>query len=191
MGNSKVAVAVSKLISLVQMISGICVVLFFGLGVIALLSQGDIVSAIVCLIFVALGVWLIKVSRKTSKLINEFKKYVAAISHKPDGYIPDIAASIGTSEDVVRTNLELMLKKKYFSNAYIDKSSNCIIISGRQSGQNMANSANASMPTGNVPNMISTVEMVTVKCPGCGGINTIAKGQTGECDYCGSGIKGE
>ena len=32
---------------------------------------------------------------------------------------------------------------------------------------------------------------ITVKCKGCGGINTIRKGAVSECEYCGSPIKGE
>lgn len=32
---------------------------------------------------------------------------------------------------------------------------------------------------------------ITVKCQGCGGINTIRKGTVAECDFCGSVIKGE
>lgn len=37
----------------------------------------------------------------------------------------------------------------------------------------------------------SSLMEITVKCQGCGGINTIRKGTVAECDFCGSVIKGE
>ena len=32
---------------------------------------------------------------------------------------------------------------------------------------------------------------ITIKCEGCGGVNTIRKGEVSECEFCGSTIKGE
>lgn len=193
MNNSKVAVAVSKTVSIVQMLCGIAALFMFGICTIVYLTDKEFASEtgiaflIVCLAFDALGVWLITLSRKKTKLIKEFKKYVTAISHDPNGYIPDIAASLGTSEDVVKNNIELMIEKKFFSNAFIDKNSNCIVLANRQAVQ-----AVSTAPSYNAANTSAfEAEMVTVKCSACGGINTIAKGQCGECDYCGSAIKGE
>lgn len=37
---------------------------------------------------------------------------------------------------------------------------------------------------------VSTPKIVTITCNGCGGISTLLKGQTGECEYCGSVIQG-
>lgn len=199
MNNSKVAIAVSKTVSLIQMLAGIAIVFMFGPCTIMYLTDKEFSAdvgvgfLIFCLVLDALGVWLIVLSRKKTKLMKEFKKYVAVISQDPNGYIPDIAATLGTSEDVVKNNIEQMIKKKFFSNAYIDRNSNCIVIANKQAVQNATTPANGFMNAQAAPtyNTAPAVEMVTVKCNGCGGINTIAKGQTGECDFCGSAIKGE
>lgn len=199
MNNSKVAVAVNKTISIVQMLAGIALIFVFGICTIVYVSDKEfaadsgVIFLLVCLAFDALGVWLIILSRKKAKLIRDFKKYVAAISHDPNGYIPDIADSLGLSEDAVKNNLELMIKKQFFSNAFIDRNSNCIVISNKQSASNEDASpnvfSNLSAVAANAAN--PAAEMVTVKCKGCGGINTIPKGAVGECDYCGCAIKGQ
>lgn len=195
MNKAKVAIAVSKTVSLVQMLVGIWIMFTVGLCAIALtdkkfMADTGVVFLIFLLILGALGVWLIVLSRKTTKLIKEFKEYVAVVSNDPDGYIPDIAASLGTSEDVVKKNLELMIKKNYFVNAFIDQNSNCIVIANKQ---NIIDST-AQQPQTNAfahavaPAATQAIEMVTIKCKGCGGINTIQKGIISECVYCGSPI---
>ena len=196
MNNSKVAIAVSRTVSLIQIVFGGFITIFFGLCIIVYLFDAEyrisagVAFLVVCLLFVALGILLIRSSRKKSKLIKEFQKYVTAISRDASGYIPNIAASIGTSEDAFRNNLDLMIKKKFFFNAYIDRNSNCIRIASKQSAQNITPaSSNVSATPAYAGSQAAT--MVTIKCQGCGGINTIANGQINKCDYCGSAIKYE
>lgn len=193
MNRSKVAVAVSKTVSFVQMLAGVAIVLLFGFCTIMYLADQEFSTdtgvgfLIFCLVLDALGVWLIVLSRKKTKLVKEFKRYVAVVSNDPDGSIPNIAAALGTSENVVRKKLELMIRKKYFANAFIDQNLNRIVVATKQN----AAVSTAQRPQTNAPVMSQAVEMVTVKCKGCGGINTLQKGVVGECDYCGSSIKDE
>lgn len=201
MDHSKVAIAVSKTLAVVQMGFGLIVLLAFGFCTIMyILDEEAAVEVgtgflVLCLVFDALGVWLIVLSRKKTKLIQAFKKYVTAISHDPNGYIPDIAASLGTSEHIVKANLEKMIQKKYFSNAFIDLNSNCIVIAAKQPAAVPAQQAmaEASKPGADTASCTpaQAPEIVTVKCRACGGINTVRKGAAAECDYCGSSIKGE
>lgn len=198
MNKSKVAIVVSKTVSVVQMIIGVVCLLFFGIVTIGMMADNTMdagtkgISIVICLAFDALGIWLIVLSIRKNRLIKEFKKYVGAVSNNTDGFIPDIAMSLGTSENIVKRNLELMIKKKFFVNAYIDKNTNCIKIINRQNANVNAVQHNNSNQQPSIPSTVSqAVEMVTVKCSGCGGINTIQKGAVGECDYCGSAIKGE
>ncbi len=203
MNNSKAAVVVSRIISLIQLLSAIVILFFFGILTIIYITDSEwaaeigVGSFIVFLVFDAIGILLIVLSRKRSRLIKEFRKYVTVISNDPNGFIPDIAAALGTSEDVVKSNIELMIKKKFFANAFIDKNSNCVVIGNRinMSGNVQVASQNAGFIE-NTKISSSAVkmqvpEMITVKCKGCGGINTLLKGQVGECDYCGSAIRGE
>lgn len=193
MNRSKVAVAVSKTVSFVQMLAGVAIVLLFGFCTVMYLTDREFAAdtgagfLIFCLVLDALGVWLLVLSRKKTKLVKEFKRYVAVVSNDPDGCIPNIAAALGTSENVVRKKLELMIRKKYFANAFIDQNLNRIVVATKQN----AAVSTAQRPQTNAPVMSQAVEMVTVKCKGCGGINTLQKGVVGECDYCGSSIKGE
>ncbi len=202
MNHSKAAIVISKTISWIQLLTGILFAFFFGIFTIMTIVEMpystvyDLPFLFFCLFGDALGIWLIVSARRKQTLLKRFKEYVMSISNNPTGYIPDIAASFGTSAEIVEQNLERMIHKKFFPNAYIDKNANRIVIVNRQTTQNTADqnttdqntaNQNTSAPTGSAA---SGVEMVTVKCKGCGGINTIAKGQTGECDYCGSAIKG-
>ena len=201
MNHSKVAVAVNKTIGIIQMILGLAVLFLFGLCTIAYIFDEETAAdvgvgfLIFCLVFDALGIWLLILSRRKIKLIAAFKKYVAAISCDPSGYIPDIAASLGTSEDVVKANLERMIQKKYFSNAFIDLNSNCIVIVAKNPADTAEQHARDTAPQSGADTVAypsaQAPEMVTVKCKACGGINTIQKGAAGECDYCGSFIKDE
>ena len=126
-----------------------------------------------CLFLDALIFLVFYSSKVLRKLLRDVQKYDAVLSQIPTGYIPDIAASLGKTEDAVRKDLDSLIRNKFFSPAYIDPNTNCIVF--------------AIKPAAPPPE----AEMVIVKCKNCGGINTIPKGQTGRCDYCDSPVKGK
>lgn len=194
---SKTALIVSQIIEKVQLILGILILGFFGLGTIGGLTDEELGSdtafLVTMIIFDLIGVLLIVLSRLRHKLIKNFKKYVSMLSNDPTGSIANLAAALGTSEANVNSNLEKMIKKKYFSNAYIDKAQNRIVLPNHvaapaaQPAETVHTSANAA-PSASVNAGAS--EMTTVICKGCGGVNTVPKGGVAECEYCGSGIQG-
>lgn len=187
MESSKTAIVISRLIELIEMIAGIFMTGFFSLAFIGCIGAGEGAGvALLVLVFVALGVLLIVKSRKRKALIDEFKKYVTKLSVDPTGSISGIASSLGTSEDVVRNNLNLMIKRKYFADAYIDKATDCIIV--KSLSNRKASTASQNSPQAGQNN--ETTEMVSVTCKYCGGINSVPKGKVCECDYCGSPING-
>lgn len=183
MNDSKLAM--SKAGSILRLVVGIVNVLLFGLLTIMYVTDKVFAAdvgigfLIFCLFFGGMGIWLIVLGSRTRKLLKLYEAYATAISNYPDGFIPDIAAALGTSETVVKKNLELMIKKKYFPNAFLDKNANCMII-GKQHLKRTASYVN-----------MEADDMVTVKCPNCGGVNTLRRGQKRECEYCGSLMKGE
>ncbi|MEQ2457035.1 hypothetical protein [Flavonifractor hominis] len=202
MTKSKVAIVVSRVISIIEMVIGLLYVFSFGFIIIMYLTDEELSSStgvgflIFCVIAEAFFIWLIRCSIKRAHLIKEFKRYVTVISAHSNGYISDIAASLGTPEHIVKANLERMMKKKYFSNAYIDYNTNRIVVINREAtAQNPTQPSRANTPNTNstqsTPSVSQTAEMITVKCKSCGGINEIRKGSVGECDFCGSSIKGE
>lgn len=190
---TKVAVTISKLVSLVQLLVGICILFLFGLCTIMYLSDAqfraemDMGTAflICCIILDVIGVVFIIFARKRSKLVKEFKKYVCYISNDPSGSIEGLAAAVGSSEDVVKKNLDTMINRNYFRNARVDQRTNCIVFENKAKKQ-----SNHPDKKGNEMGNTLQIEYTTVTCKCCGGINKIVKGSVTECEYCGSPIKG-
>lgn len=188
MNKTKTAIAINKIISLIEMITGITATVFFGMCAVFYITDPQfrvdvgVSFVFVTAAFIAVGVLLIIDSRKRKKLIKEFRDYVMVISNTPNGYIPNIAASLGVSEDIVKEKLEAMIEKKYFVNAFIDKRSNCIVLNNHHAPTQNSFAQNYNSFT-------DVAKEETVICKNCGGVNTVVKGKTIECDYCGSPIK--
>lgn len=192
MNNSKAAIVVSQIIEKIEFIVGVVAVIFWGLCDIMNIvdpieGMSPVGFEIFLLIMTALNVWLIIKARERKKMRLEFKKYVAHLSVDTSGNIQNLAVATGTSVDVVKKNLNFMIKKKFFPNAYIDVQNDCIVLpSVQQKTQVQAAS------TINVANVTQkAIEYVTCNCPNCGGINKIEKGATAECDFCGSPLTGK
>jgi uncharacterized protein with PQ loop repeat len=178
MNSSKAAIVISQIIEKLQLIAGIILTILFGLPAIICLFDKKTRAGviIVMIILTALGVLLIVFSRKRKKLINDFKTYVQRLSIDPTGSIDNLAAGLGTSQDVVKNNINLMIKKRYFSNAYIDTENNRVVFPIVLEQQ----------PTNAAKSTQSNIEYISVTCKSCGGINKMVKGTASECDYCGS-----
>lgn len=195
MKNSKVAIAVSKLVSIVQMFVGMFFLVFFGISTLMYLFDAElaathgIFSFVICLVFDALGVMLVIFSERRSKLIKEFKKYVSVISSEQTDSIASLASAMGISPDVVKRNIELMIERNYFVNTHINEETGCIIIG---SGTNNQQREARPIPQTNTAQSQSEshTQMIQLTCRCCGGINRIAKGSVSECDFCGSPING-
>lgn len=180
MNSSKAAIVISQIIEKVQLIAGILITIIFGLSAIANIGSNRTTGGIIFLMFVfaGIGVLLIIFSRKRKKLIKDFKTYVKRLSVDPTGSIENLASGLGTSQDVAKMNLEKMIKKRYFSNAYIDIENNRVVFPTASDNQQI----NASQDEMDAPK----IEYITATCKSCGGISKLAKGTVGECDYCGS-----
>lgn len=185
MNNSKAAVTVSGIISKIQIVCGVICIFFGIMGISIIEEQQDKGVAItLTIIFLGGGFLLVRNSRRRKKLIQEFKKYVIYISENPFGSISDLAMSMGKSEDEIRKNLDIMIKKKYFTNAYVDLKENRVVISNAKPVNNVPE--NYTAPTINPDD----IEYVSITCPSCGGVNKVEKGTVYECDFCGSHING-
>ena len=86
MNKSNTAITVSKIISLIQLISGVLLSIFFGLCIIYYVTDanyrvyvgvGFFITSLIC---EAIGIVLIVFSRKRKKLIKMFREYVSYIS---------------------------------------------------------------------------------------------------------------
>ncbi|NLJ31339.1 MAG: hypothetical protein GX424_07060 [Clostridiales bacterium] len=182
--NSKTAIVISQIIATVQMVFGVLFVLF---GLLGGLGQKTIDAAdiVVIILFVGGGIWLILSSVKRRKLVRLFRQYVSILSRNESCSIADLALATKASEDAVQSKLQKMIKKKYFTSAYIDRDTHRVVLPRHAypSAPNAADGINREAQ--NMP------EVVTVVCKGCGAVNRLVKGQVSECEYCGSAIKGE
>lgn len=192
MKNPKVVVGMSRVIGVLQEVIGFLLAILFGLFVIVIFAadlfeitkEGGIATLVICLCLTALGVWLIVCGRRNRILAKKYNTYKEAVKQNPCGCISDIATAAGVSFESAKKDLEAMIRKKFFPNVFIDWSTNSL-------------STCFDEPDANTNWRVETksasvgAEMITVKCPGCGGINSVPKGESGECEYCGSALKGE
>lgn len=181
MNKSKVAIVVSRLVGMVQLLSGGFLLGLFGLLTLMYIFDSEFQMdvgpslLVVCLVFDSIGIMLILLSRRTKKLIAEFKKYVSILSAAGIETIEALAATIGKPQAVVKKNIELMIKRNYFVNAYINHETNQLVIA-KTSDININQKVNG--------------EQLVCNCKNCGATNRIVKGNGANCDYCGTPIKG-
>lgn len=191
MNSSKTALVINQIIEKVQLVAGIIILLLFGLCTIMSLYDHELGAGgflQFCLVCDVIGLVLIIFSRKRRKLTVDFKKYVTALSGNETGNIDYLAAALNTSPDIVKSNIEKMIKKNLFANAYIDANSNRLVIGGKSQA---AAQSRPVPPVINQAPVQQKIEYMTVNCKGCGGVNKVARGAVTECEYCGSMIKGE
>ncbi|MDE7205808.1 MAG: hypothetical protein K2N90_01355 [Lachnospiraceae bacterium] len=188
MNKTKVAIVVSQFIETIQSICGwiLTALMVLTLTVCAVEGELEVSTTIISIIVLGIGVYLIIVSKKRKRLRLSYKKYVAALSVDPTGSIQSLAATVGVSADVCRTDLQKMINKKFFDNAFIDKINDRFVIPVELSGESRVGNYQDAIVNGSHSN----VEYVACDCPNCGGANRIIKGQTAECDFCGSPING-
>ncbi|MCM1233168.1 MAG: hypothetical protein NC489_23865 [Ruminococcus flavefaciens] len=185
MNKSKVSIAMSQVIEKIEKIAGVCCAVFFGLIALVAMFDGseDPAGMIILMWFLcAAGIAVFMAGQKRTKMRLEFKKYVTQLSVDPSGSLENLASATGTSVDVVKNNLKYMIKKAFFTDAFINEQENeLVLLSIAQRSQQQNTSTGTS----------AQAEMVACTCPCCGGINKIIKGMVGECDFCGSPLMSE
>lgn len=187
MNQSKTAIVGSQILEKVELILGWAWVALFGLTAVMMTFEKTLGTSDKMIIWAValIGIPILIAGKRRKKMRLEFKKYVAQLSIDPSGNMAQMADVTNTSVDVVKKNLQYMIKKGFFTNAYIDESSNRLVLpSMDQKGQNQTNPSSAGAETG------TQDAVVTCNCPNCGGINKIARGTVAECDYCGSPLQG-
>lgn len=127
------------------------------------------------LFFGIAGFVLHKVAQKIKKDSDDVKKYLSIIVNGNEKQIDAIAASMGKSYDVAKTDIQKMINKGYLKNAYINEGTREIILPNN----------NIQEQNGTAGNDAANTATKIVACPCCGANNTIV-GDMGECEYCGS-----
>lgn len=180
MNKSKVAIVVSQVISLAQLVGGVFIMVVFGINIGMDIDDhfsDGMGNFVIYVVFFAIGLWLVLRWRKTRKLIAEFKKYVSVISVERIDSINQLAATVGETPEMLKKNLETMIKRNYFVNAYINYENETLVI------------ANANVLNYDLKQEINEGEYNLCNCVKCGAISKIRHGEMAKCDYCGSSIK--
>lgn len=186
MNKSKVSLAVSQIIEKIEMIVGLCWAGFWLLAAVIYMFEEEIGIGwtIASFLLVLLGVVVFSWGRKRSKMRQEFKKYVTQLSVDPSGSLENLASATGTSVDVVKKNLQFMIKKNFFANATINEQEHQLVLPAKAKKEQQAKTPRHSASGA------AQQELIVCSCPCCGGMNKIAKGTAGECDFCGSPLQG-
>lgn len=100
-------------------------------------------------LMLALGLFLTVKGFKRRALIKRFKIYVKFLSNDPQRSLHNLALATNRSLEKVKDDINLMIKKGYFKNAYIKEHTNCLAIgkpssaSSNHARQNVASHDNA------------------------------------------------
>lgn len=182
MNKSKVAVTADAVIGKILSIVGYAYGSFMLLSVIIMIayeasgesddSIGVFFIFLIIVFLLAPPVLAILKGTQIKKRQKRFKTYAYLISTQQMTAIENLAASTGKSVDFVRNDLQKMISKRFFANATIDMAANEIII-GDQAAKKAAQ---------------PQVEMESYVCPVCDAPGEKSKGQSANCDYCGSSV---
>jgi hypothetical protein len=118
------------------------------------------------------------VYRYDSLRAAKYKHYIDIIVNKRVRSIPvpTISSAIPVSHDIAIKDIQEMINKGFFEDAYINYNRDEIVFSTEYEVD------------GSVRNY--KLEMIVVPCNGCGANNQVEKGQVEKCLYCWSLISG-
>lgn len=221
---SKAALSASRIFAWLRILIGFAFSFFISLTLSATQSLVDetgkpvmdpsIRTLMIYLVYV--GVILIISGIITVRRISRFNRYVPIIFQMKISSISEIARQMSQKHKYTAKDLAKMIRKRYFTNAYINVVADKIII--RRPGQHPAVSQSeyhesqvisesytyvapiqviqtvqqeTAAPTPNTaPVQNSTpappAKPAPVTCSGCGAVNSVMGGQNIHCEYCGS-----
>ena len=130
---------------------------------------------VMAIIFLCTGIFCLYRHRRASRLLADFRKYNAILASDPVKTIYRIAEMTGETVENVRKNVNRMIEKNYFVNAYIDQSGKIVLADREQMNQVIGNNDDRK-------------DFITITCPSCGGVNRLVKGQVCKCEFCGAYI---
>jgi len=160
------SIAGGKTISIIGwLLSGFGALMF-----IVFLSDPEFGMFIASIIFIAPGIFLIRKGINTKKKGLRFKKYIDIVINQNQKQIDNIASIFALPYETVKSDLQEMIDKGYFQNAYINESNREIVIKIHE----VATSNGIPVKTKNVT------------CKNCGANQQVSTSGTNQCEYCGT-----
>ena len=155
-----------------------------GMGIISwgtLIEDSLVSGTFGTLFFIFAGLALVYVGRKSSINAEKYKSYIDIIVNKKVRSIATISSAIPVTHDIAIKDIQEMIKKGFFEDAYINYNVDEIVLSSADGIDAKIN---------NHSNTNQKVQMIVVPCNGCGANNKVEKGEVEKCQYCGSLISG-
>lgn len=181
----KAAMAVGRFIS----IFGWLCVGVAGIGFLGYLPEGITKEDVSMILFYSIfGIVLILLGRNTRKNAQKYKKYISIVVNHEETSIDNIAMAIPTSYENAKRDLQKMINRGYFTDAYINDGDREIVLPSMEESYMVKTEVNVRTNTHVNVSSNGEVEMVVISCKGCGANNKIEKGSVGECQFCGSPI---
>lgn len=174
--SSRSAIIISTIKGKIASILGYFLVIILGLPLVMnTYPDGGVIPFV--LVMMGLGVLLIVYGIRTKRSLKRFKKYINIITAENNTSLENIAGQTSQSTDFVMKDMQMMINKKYFIDAYIDEKANEIVLKKRD---HIVTNVQVENNT--------SVEMISVTCKGCGATNSIQKSIGSECEFCGSAL---
>jgi len=176
MNKSKKSVVIDSIFGKVSSVAGygLVVIGLIGLAV-ELTSDFDRFGIILALIFLGSGALLVLQGLRVRNRIIRFRNYVVLILNRQITAIDVIAANVSKSTHFVREDLQKMINKRYFTNAFINPATNEIVI--------------ADTPWLSLNQQQPQADWDMFTCHGCGATGAKQKDTLVHCRFCGSPIK--
>ncbi|UWP60788.1 hypothetical protein [Ruminococcus gauvreauii] len=139
-------------------------------------TAGDLAIGLV--FFVGGGILMLYSAKKVKMSGEKYKKYINIVINNQQTSIENIASAMSMNQKQVVKDLEAMIDRGYFSNAYIDHGNSEIVLPHNERKNKDVVYAETSQ----------TLQQEVVVCKNCGANNLVTVGTISECEYCGSPI---
>ena len=161
-------------------------IVFAALGLVYLSGGKDTIAAFI--IIGGLGAVMIWQGLSYKKLGQTYEKYRSVLVNSADGSIDNMASILGVNYDQAVADLSKMIAKGLLPDSYVNKDDRSFVSPMLQKtfGSFVPE---ISYPQGGATVTRSVPQVKTIKCPNCGGINTINIGDDNLCDFCGSPLE--
>ena len=169
MKKSKINLIAASLKGKIQLICGIGLVIFSIGGFSVEIPALDVFGIILAVAVLSLGLFLIYRFYRTQKLISRFRLYVSILSNQSSMSIYALSQTVGIPEQQVNRELQTMIDRRFFADAYIDHGRKCLVFPLMEQETRRASDES------------HDVLYVTAVCPICGGSNRIVSGKNNRC----------
>lgn len=125
------------------------------------------------------GAAMLVIARRMKINAVKLKKYIAIIVNQEETYIPHIVSAMQLSEEIVKKDLQEMIDKGYFNNAYLDLGANEIVLAKTRLEQQEEKAQG-------FHSVEEQPKTRVVICKNCGARNRVRDQESAVCEYCDS-----